>query len=384
MSTRRFPLVRGRKMRVTRLDGCGRPMYGDCASAVSEGFISVALTANTNEGEAISVVNAAGKTCVQDTPSVEFTGYGVEVTFCDVDPDIFSLMSGQEKVLDTAGNAVGFRMNQDVSASDSGFALEVWMGVPGQTCSDDPNAQGAYGYLLLPFVQGGVLGDFTIENAAVNFAIAGANTKKGSAWGLGPYDVVGGIGGTPSPLLTPITAGDHLHVQYVEIAPPDETVGCLPLLNPLDEPLSDITISVLDATATVTLTPASSGPTTTAAWVEWGDGTYTYYPSDAETIDHRYSLPGAYEVVAHRGASAITKTATIVTVSSPAKDAAAPGDVFPAEPSITESTPASALLLAGLGFVANPLTAWTIGEKIVIGSFDFHWTGTAWAEGAAA
>jgi hypothetical protein len=75
MSTRRFPLVRGRKMRVTRLDGCGRPMYGDCASVVSEGFISVALTANTNEGEAINVTNAAGKTCVSDTPCTEFTGY---------------------------------------------------------------------------------------------------------------------------------------------------------------------------------------------------------------------------------------------------------------------------------------------------------------------
>jgi hypothetical protein len=366
-------------MRVTRLDGCGRPMYGDCASVVSEGFISVALSAQTNEGEAISVTNAAGKTCVQDTPSVEFTGYGVEVTFCDVDPDIFALMSGQEKVLDANGDAVGFRMSQDVSATDSGFALEVWAGVPGQTCSDDPLAQGAYGYLLLPFVQGGVLGDFSIENAAINFVVTGAATKKGSAWGVGPYNVVGGAGGAASPLLTPIESGDHLHVQYVEIAPPDDHVGCLPLLNPLDPALSSVTVTVTDPVATAVLDPVGTGH---PAWVEWGDGTYTYYPLDTDPIEHTYTTVGTYTAVFHRGSSAISKQ--VVIVSAPVKSAAKPGDTFPAEATVTSSDATNAAKLTGLGFVAAPLTAWTAPQKITVGTFDFHWSGTAWTEGAAA
>jgi len=59
--SRCFSPVRGRAMRVTRLDGCGRPVYGDGSVGVSDGFVSVAFTANTDEGEEINVTNAAGK-----------------------------------------------------------------------------------------------------------------------------------------------------------------------------------------------------------------------------------------------------------------------------------------------------------------------------------
>jgi hypothetical protein len=295
-------------MRVTRLDGCGRPQYGDASQVVSEGFISVALSAQTNEGEAISVTNAAGKTCVQDTPCTEFTGYGVEVTFCDVDPDAFALMSGQEKVTNALGDVVGFRMSQDVSGCDSGFALEVWAGVPGQACSDDPNAQGAYGYILLPFVQGGVLGDFTIENAAINFTLTGAMTKKGSSWGLGPYDVVLGASAQPAPLAKPIGSGDHLHVQYTELAPPAESGGAVPVLDPTAPAITDITLTPADEVVTLVTVPAGAGD---AMWVEWGDGTYTYYESDTATMEHTYSVSGDYSVVAHRGRSSVTKSVTV-------------------------------------------------------------------------
>lgn len=65
------------------------------------------------------------------------------------------------------------------------------------------------------------------------------------------------------------------------------------------------------------------------------------------------------------------------------KGAAAPGDVFPAEATVTASDIANAAKLAGLGFVAKPTTAWTTGQKITVGALDFHWDGTKWAPGAA-
>jgi hypothetical protein len=43
-------LVKGRRIRLTRLDACGRPVYGESSAVVSKGFISVAFTANTNAG----------------------------------------------------------------------------------------------------------------------------------------------------------------------------------------------------------------------------------------------------------------------------------------------------------------------------------------------
>ena len=89
-------------------------------------------------------------------------------------------------------------MDTAVSAGDVNFALEVWAGSPaGDTCDNPGATGGTYGYFLLPFVQGGVVGDFTIENAEVTFTISGAATLDGNRWGQGLYPVVLDSTGTP-------------------------------------------------------------------------------------------------------------------------------------------------------------------------------------------
>lgn len=218
-----FSLVRGRAMRVTRLDGCGAVVLGPDSSVVSEGFISVALTAQTDEGTAISVTNAAGKVCISDEPCPTFTGYDIAVEFCGVDPSLIDIMTGQPIVENGAGAAVGFRMNTAVDACDSGFALEVWSNVPAAIC--EPGQEGSFGYFLVPFVKGGIIGDFTIANDVVNFTLTGAKSKDGSAWGVGPYDVTRDDTNVPSPLLTPIDPSDHLDMELVTVGPPDAACG---------------------------------------------------------------------------------------------------------------------------------------------------------------
>ena len=74
MATKKFSLVRGFAMRATRLDGCGRPVLGPDSVIASDGFITVGLTANIEEGEEISQTNAAGKLCITDKPQPRFTG----------------------------------------------------------------------------------------------------------------------------------------------------------------------------------------------------------------------------------------------------------------------------------------------------------------------
>lgn len=226
-----FSLVRGRAMRVTALDGCGRPVNAACATLVSDGFISVAFTAQTDAGTAISVQNAAGKTCIQDTPCPVFNGYTVEIQFCEVNPLLLALVSGQGSIFDPSGTGAGFTVNSDVSACDSGFALELWSNVPGIACDpEQTTAQGTFGYVLVPFLQGGSIGDFTIQNDAVNFTVSGAATKTGSGWKNGPYNVVmngTGPSATPGPLLEPIKNGDHLLVQLTTVAPPEPSCDCI-------------------------------------------------------------------------------------------------------------------------------------------------------------
>lgn len=70
---------------------------------------------------------------------------------------------------------------------------------------------------------------------------------------------------------------------------------------------------------------------------------------------------------------------------SPQMSAAEPGDVFGADPDVTASSAPIAATLVSLGYIVAPTetAAWTGGEKITIGTFDFYWTGTDWAAGAA-
>lgn len=276
-----FPLVRGRTMRVTKTDGCCGPEYGNDNSIVTDGFVSVGLTARVTDAEEITVINASGKTCVRDTGSATFDGYGVEITFCEVQPCLFSMITGQPVVTNQTGEIVGFKMNSKITLDSSGFALEVWMGVPGVACE---GGSGAYGYLLLPCLQGGVIGDFSIENAAVTFTITGAATKDGNAWGTGPYP------GWELP--SALDDDDHLYVIFTTDAPPEPTDGCVSLL-----PLG-MSLAVDDPDVTLTIPVGNSDCWSGAVTINWGDGSAvtTTAPATA-TSAHTYATNGSFEIV---------------------------------------------------------------------------------------
>lgn len=291
MGNVRFPLIRGKVMRATRLDAFGAVKDSGCSSIATKGIVSVALTANITEPEVITVVNAAGEECVRDQGNPTFSNYSVAITFCDVDPELYAMMTNQDVVYDSAGDAVGFRVNSKADITQANFALEVWS-------NTSSTGTAAWGYTLLPFISGGVIGDFTLENAAVSFTLQNAATKDGTAWGVGPYDVVSD-GTGPSPLLTALDAYDHLHVQYVTIAPPTPSANCL-----------------------------ASGPAATGATA---------------------GSPGTYTPV----------------------DAYPPADFA----DLTDGTPV---------VVANPATAWTTGQHIVLeDNSHAYWNGTAWVAGNA-
>lgn len=277
MANQCFPLLRGKVARATRLDACGNPVLGPDSVVVSDGLISVALTAVTVDGETISVPNMAGKICVLDEPAPTFTGYTAVITLCAVNPVLINIFTNQPLVNGGTGSAdiVGFRVNSGVELDGSGFALELWTGVPASACL--PGQSVASGYMLFPFFQGGTLGDFTVENGAVSFTINGARTKDGTAWGVGPYDVTLGPTGLPDPLLEPLDAQDHLHLEKVSVAPPEP--DCDPIA--LGVPATGAT-----AGTPGTYTPANSyGPANFASI-----GALTASPNTAWTTGQRIVL----------------------------------------------------------------------------------------------
>lgn len=312
MATKCLTPVKGRRIRVTRLDECARPVYGDCSSAVSSGFTTITLTANTTESDEISVTNAAGEVCVYEPAETTLVGYGVEIAFCNVDPEVFALITGQEVVEDAAGDVVGFSINTKKKLT-AGFALEIWTGIQGGDACSTEGAQGNYGYLVLPFLRGGIVGDFEISNNAVTFTITGANTREGNSWGVGPYpDIQLDDTDTAGPLLKALDPADAFTFFQTGVTPPAAACGCRPLLDPTVEALTAIVASGTGLTKTFTPTPADiSAP----VWYDFGDGTWTLLPSSAlGATSHTYAAAGTYTV---KASSNGTWVETTVVVTGP-------------------------------------------------------------------
>lgn len=221
--TKCFTIVRGKRLRVTRLDECGNPPdYGAANSiAVTKGFVQVGMTAVTSDGDDIEQKNADGDLCISDRSRDQFKRWDLSLEFCEVDPGILEIIANAVLETDWDNHVVGVR-GVEGGAADS-YALEVWAGVPGDDCV--PGEPTTYGYLLLPFVIPGVLGDITIENGATTFTASG-HTRGAGGWGVGPYDVVPtDANNTPGPLGTAMATDEHHLLRTTTIAPPEPACG---------------------------------------------------------------------------------------------------------------------------------------------------------------
>lgn len=226
MTTNCWPTIRGTAMRLTKLDACGAPVAGPKNKLITDGFVSVQLSPQYEDGEETKKKNAAGKIKINDKAPDELTGFEVEAVFLGVNPDAFNLVSGAPVVLDHEGNAVGNRFGATKSAGSVG--LEVWTDIPGAECVD---GEQQWGYFLLPFLYDGRLSDFTLEVSSADFTLT-SKTKDGTGWAEGPYNVVLNAGATEEdppvagPLLVPLGARDYLHMQSTKVAPPTIPTDC--------------------------------------------------------------------------------------------------------------------------------------------------------------
>jgi hypothetical protein len=306
-TTKCLSLVKGRRIRVTALDSCGRPIYGDCSQVTSKGFISVAFTANTTDSDEISVTNAAGEVCVYEAAVTSLTGYGIEISFCEVDPELFALVTGQPVVTAADGETViGFDVDTKIGLENSNFALELWAGSPtGDACATE-GASGSYGYLLLPFLKGGILGDFTVENGAVTFTLTGANTSEGNSWGSGPYDVMLDGSAVPGPMSSPVSTSTALRTMIVDLAPPEAACGCRPVLDPEGAAITSVAgVPGPALSVAFTATPAATSP----VWYDFGDGTWDYVAAPGAT-SHTYAAAGTYTVKASTNGTWVSTSVT--------------------------------------------------------------------------
>lgn len=236
---RKFTMIGGRVLRLTKLDNCGRVLYGDEARLVTEGFISVTATANIDAGTEVAVTNANGVTKARRAAKPKHNGWTVSIDFVGVDPFALNFMTGNPLVRNGAGDLAGFDQDTEVQAADANVAVEVWTDLgDGDECT--PTQEQLVGYLVLPWLQGGVVSDFTVQNDAINFTVASAASKTGHEWGQGPYVVDVDGSGNPVSLAT-IPGSVALRAIEVGLNPPGESDGAIPLDNPASPPATGAT-----------------------------------------------------------------------------------------------------------------------------------------------
>lgn len=194
-ATKCFRPVLGKMMRVTVLgaDGSVPAPATEDATLSTAGFISVKLSAEIEEGTEIIQKRADGALCINEKQPDAFKRLTVEIEFCGVNPFLLSMISNVDVYRDSNGTVIGF--TQPEGSITEKFAFELWTGLSG--------GQKGSGYLLLPYVNGGVLGDLEITGEdAITFSITGAYTKGGNSWGTGPYEVIEGVGTNEVQTLT--------------------------------------------------------------------------------------------------------------------------------------------------------------------------------------
>ena len=297
-------LYKSKRMRATLVDQAGRPVYGPESVVVTSGQITTTFTPNVEEGEAISQPNGNGDTCLNVPATPTYTGDTVEATFCKVDFSLFELLTGNPVVRNDDGTIVGIKKGTKIDLSKVNFALELWTGAQTDGAVR-AGAEGAWGYILSPFLQGGTLGDITIENAAITFTVSGMQTKNGNAWGRGPYNV-DLVGGVAAPLNEALDFSDHVQIITVEIAPPSDALsGFQALLDPAAPALTAVTATVVGSEATFAPTPAGTDPVE----YDFGNGEWDY--AETGSFVYEYPAAGTYTATARRGSSTVTTQVTV-------------------------------------------------------------------------
>ena len=268
MGTKCFTPILGKIIRVTELDNCGNVPAATTADSavVTDGFISVTLSAEVDDGAEIITKTASGALCVNEKLPNNFKRFAAEIQFCAVNPALLAFMTNAETYEDYTPDVAGFTVPEGVI--NKKFALELWTGLSGAACSTGATYDG--GYVLLPFVNAGILGDIEVNGEnAISFSMTGAYTRGGNNWGVGPYNVIydDSTPAVPSPLPTALDQLDHLLLIETTFPPP--VASCDPV------PMPPYITSIAPATG-----PAAGGTATVITGVGLTGATAVNFASD--------------------------------------------------------------------------------------------------------
>lgn len=289
MTSRCFTPFKVAAVRVTEVDSCGTPVDSECSSVASDGIITIEQTAEYEDRVEFFVKNADGRFCVQRTDAPILKWLNLTLTFCNVDPELVTILTKQSLILSDAASpvAIGNKWKTNDAATVN-FAFEGWTRVAAQADCEDGEL---FGYVLFPWNVEGTMSDVTYENGAANFVVT-SRTQVGSNWGAGPYSVYASelvaTLGDPMTLPDPVEVDEHRQMFTTYLGPPETACGCIGI----DFPLTFADSGVLTGEITI---PTSPYADVLPAEVDWGDST-SETVTVGPTATHVYAMAGSYTV----------------------------------------------------------------------------------------
>jgi hypothetical protein len=236
--TQCYAMVRGSAIRVTGLDRRGS-VPSPVSLAVSRSVTRVTIDEVAEAASNEMLRNEKDERRLLLVRPSQTIRYKASIDFLRTDPGILSLVSGLPVVTNANGDVVGFDAQSKIPAT--AFALEVWTRLASSGCSDAGAGAGfgegdfgdgpfggagavrQWGYTLFPFLKGGMLSGFTFANGLVSFTLTGAQTRRASRWGFGPYDLDGPF----QRLVEPVSGNTNWRQTLVTGAPPEQTDGVI-------------------------------------------------------------------------------------------------------------------------------------------------------------
>lgn len=224
MSTRCFKPIFGKRIRVSKMNACCVPATGgSCAEVTTDGFISLSLSSEVEDGAEVITRKASGALCINQKAPDAFKRFTLEMEFCGVDADLLSFMTNMTAYTDYNDDVVGATVYE--GTVEEKFGLEIWTGLAGEACPT--GVEEASGYVVLACVNAGVLGDITIDGEnAVSFTMTGAYTVSGNGWGRGLHEVVLDDGGDPAILPSALLSTEPMLIMETGVSPPPSACGC--------------------------------------------------------------------------------------------------------------------------------------------------------------
>lgn len=221
MANKKIKSIKGRVLRLTRLDECGAPdTANECGVIVTEGFISVTLSNEVEAGEEYTQKNAWGDFCIAEKDGDRVKWANVAISMCEIDPAILDLVGGANPVTDGT-DIIGATFGHE--PNPNAFALEVWTKKAGsEACGAGGSGNPEWGYFVVPYVRNGILdGDLTVENAPLTLGLKGEGVGASASWGVGPH------GDNPMKSAGGFPEGDLYGMVVTDVQPPTPTDGCI-------------------------------------------------------------------------------------------------------------------------------------------------------------